>query len=290
MMSRYHRPATLDEALAIRAGEDVTVLAGGTDIYPAMAARAGWGDMRRPGILDISAVPGLRGICEEAAHWRIGALTTWTDLIRADLPPLFDGLRLAAREVGGMQIQNRGTIAGNICTASPAGDGAPNLLALDARVELASRMGRRVVPVDGFIDGYRHTQCRADEIVTAVIVPRPAQAACSHFLKLGARKYLVISIAMAAGTIEIDAQGRIAAARLAVGACSAVPRRLSSLESILTGRLLETAAGLVAPSHFQDLSPIDDIRGSAAYRREAALALTRDLLADMAAGRTRRAA
>ena len=147
------------------------MLAGGTDVYPAKAARAGWGDMRHADILDISAVPGLRGIAEEAAGWRIGALTTWTDLIRAELPPLFDGLKLAAREVGGVQIQNRGTLVGNICTASPAGDGAPNLLALEAEVELASRPAARVVPMADFIDGYRHTACRADEIVTAILVP-----------------------------------------------------------------------------------------------------------------------
>src|SRR5262245_27594101 len=201
-MAAYHRPTTLEDALAIRAGEDVTVLAGGTDVYPARAARVGWGDMRRGDMLDISAVPGLRGIAAEAAHWRIGALTTWTDLIHADLPALFDGLKLAAREVGGVQIQNRGTLAGNICTASPAGDGAPNLLALDASVELTSRQGRRVVAMDGFIDGYRHTQCRADEIVTALLVPKPRGPARSRFLKLGARRYLVISIVMAAGVGE----------------------------------------------------------------------------------------
>src|SRR5262245_20483020 len=83
-MARYHRPASLEDALAIRAGEDVTVLAGGTDVYPAKAARAGWGDMHQADILDITSVPGLRGIAEEAAQWRIGALTTWTDLIRAE--------------------------------------------------------------------------------------------------------------------------------------------------------------------------------------------------------------
>ena len=129
---RLSPPRTLEEALAIRAAGPVTVLAGGTDVYPAKAARAGWGDMRHADILDISARAGLRGIAEEPAAWRIGALTTWTDLIRAELPPQFDGLKLAAREVGGVQIQNRGTLAGNICTASPAGDGAPNLLALEA--------------------------------------------------------------------------------------------------------------------------------------------------------------
>jgi xanthine dehydrogenase small subunit len=290
LMAAYHRPATLDEALAIRAAGDVTVLAGGTDVYPAKAARAGWGDMRQADILDISAVPGLRGIAEEGRHWRIGALTTWTDLIRADLPAQFDGLALAAREIGGAQIQNRGTLAGNICTASPAGDGAPNLLALEADIELASRQGRRTVPMEGFIDGYRHTLCRPDEIVTAVLVPKRGAATRSHFLKLGARRYLVISIAMVAGVVDVDRQGRIAAARIAVGACSAVPQRLPALEAALIGQPSLAAAQLVAASHVQDLTPIDDIRGSAAYRRQAAVELTRDLLTDLAAGSRRRAA
>jgi xanthine dehydrogenase small subunit len=268
----------------------VMVLAGGTDVYPARAARVGWGDMRQQAILDISAVPGLRGIAEDATGWRIGALTTWTDLIRAELPPLFDGLKLAAREIGGVQIQNRGTLAGNICTASPAGDGAPNLLALDAGVELASRTGRRVVPMGAFIDGYRHTVCRADEIVTAILVPKPRAAVRSHFLKLGARRYLVISIVMVAGVVEMDAAGAIAAARLAIGSCSAVPQRLPALETALAGRPLDVAADLVAPTHLAHLLPIDDIRGSATYRQQAALALSRDLLAQMANSPRRRVA
>src|SRR4029453_12803169 len=99
VMVAYHRPGTLDDALAIRAAHDVEVLAGGTDVYPAKAARAGWGDMRHKDVLDISLLRGLRGVRTEGEHWRIGALTTWTDILRADLPPLFDGLKLAAREV-----------------------------------------------------------------------------------------------------------------------------------------------------------------------------------------------
>jgi N-methylhydantoinase B len=289
-MVAYHRPASLDEALAIRAAGPVTVLAGGTDVYPAKAARVGWGDMRHADVLDISAVPDLRGITEDAAGWRIGALTTWSDLIRAELPALFDGLKVAAREVGGVQIQNRGTLAGNICTASPAGDGAPNLLALEAGIELSSRHGRRVVPMAAFIDDYRHTACRADEIVTAILVPKRSSAARSHFLKLGARKYLVISIVMVAGVIEMDAGGRIAAARLAIGSCSAIPQRLSALEALLVTQPSAMAAELVVASHFDGLAPINDIRGSAAYRREAALALTRDLLRTLAAPQRRRAA
>jgi xanthine dehydrogenase small subunit len=289
-MVAYHRPATLEDALAIRAEQPVTVLAGGTDVYPAKAARAGWGDMRHADILDISAVPGLRGIAEDAAGWRIGALTTWTDLIRAELPLLFDGLKLAAREIGGAQIQNRGTLAGNICTASPAGDGAPNLLALDASVELASQQGCRVVPMRDFIDGYRHTVCRADEIVIGILVPKPHGTARSHFLKLGARRYLVISIVMVAGVVEMDPAGNIAVARVAIGSCSAVPQRLPALEAALAGQPLDAAADIVAPAHVAHLAPIDDIRGSVAYRQQAALALTRDLLAQLASAPQRRAA
>jgi N-methylhydantoinase B len=289
-MVAYHRPVALEEALAIRAERPVMVLAGGTDVYPAKAARAGWGDMRHADILDISAVPGLRGIAEEAGAWRIGTLTTWSDVIRAELPAQFDGLKLAAREVGGVQIQNRGTLAGNICTASPAGDGAPNLLALDAGIELASRNGRRIVPMADFIDGYRHTVCRPDEIVTAILVPKRGSAARSHFLKLGARKYLVISIVMVAGVIEVDDANRIARARLAIGSCSAVPQRLHALEAALIAQRSLTAADVAVASHLEGLSPIDDIRGSAAYRREAALALTRDLLRELAGDERRRAA
>lgn len=289
-MAAYHRPSSLEEALAIRAAGPVTVLAGGTDVYPAKAARAGWGDMRNGDILDISAIPGLRGIAEEPGAWRIGALSTWTDIIRADLPAQFDGLKRAAREVGGVQIQNRGTLAGNICTASPAGDGAPNLLALDASVELAAAAGRRFVPMAAFIDGYRHTQCRADEVVTAIVVPKRKDGTRGHFLKLGARKYLVISIAMVAGLIETDCLDRITSARLAIGSCSAIPQRLLALEAALVAQPSAAAAELVEAGHFEHLAPVDDIRGSAAYRREAALALTRDLLRVLADLSRRRAA
>jgi N-methylhydantoinase B len=289
-MVAYFRPATLEEALAIRAEADVMVLAGGTDVYPAKAARAGWGDMGHKDILDITRLQGLRGITEAPQHWRIGALTTWTDLIRADLPALFDGYKLAAREVGGVQIQNRGTLAGNICTASPAGDGLPNLLALDSEIELTRRGGQRTVPMAAFIDGYRQPVCRPDELVTAILVPKRSRATRGHFLKLGARKYLVISIVMAAAVVEIGASGSIARASVAIGACSAIPQRLPALEAALIGQSPLAAADLVRGDHFDALAPIDDIRGSAAYRRQAALVLTKDLLAQLALGDRRRAA
>ena len=287
----YHRPATLQEALAIRAAGDVMVLAGGTDVYPAKAARSAWGNMRHKDVLDISRLTELRGIADAGPHWRIGALTTWSELIAAELPAMFNGLKLAAKEVGGAQIQNRGTIAGNLCTASPAGDGLPNLLALDAEIELGSAGGTRRVPIREFLTGYRQTACRADELVTAILVPKPQAASVrSHFLKLGARRYLVISIAMVAGVVEIGADGRISAARLAVGACSAVPQRLTTLEATLVGAAPAATPGLASAEHVAHLTPIDDIRASADYRRHAALTLVRDLLAQIAATPERRAA
>lgn len=286
---RYFRPTSLAEALAIRAEHNVTVLAGGTDVYPVRTARRAWGDPTHKDVLDITAVPSLRGIAEETGGWRLGAMTTWSDLAKADLPPLFDGYRRAAREVGGVQVQNLGTLAGNIVTASPAGDGIPNLLALDAQVELASRAGTRSLPFTAFATGYRQTALRPDEIVTALIVPK-LDGARSTFLKLGARKYLVISIAMVSAVVATDPAGRITVARIAVGACSAVAQRLTSLEAALAGVQLDAAAGHVSEGHLVGLNPIDDVRATAAYRLTAAQALVRDALADLAATASRRAA
>ena len=130
-MSGYARPSRLSEALQLLARAPRPVLAGGTDFYPSRVARALPAE-----VLDITGLRELRGISAKNGHWRIGAATTWTEILEADLPPLFDGLKLAAREVGGAQIQNAGTVAGNLCNASPAADGVPPLLALDASLEL----------------------------------------------------------------------------------------------------------------------------------------------------------
>jgi N-methylhydantoinase B len=278
-MTAYFRPSSLAEALVIRARQPVTVLAGGTDIYPARANRVGWGDMRRDDILDISAIAELKGITEEPGSFRFGALATWTDMRDAPLPPAFAGYRKAARDIGGAQVQNRGTLVGNICTASPAGDGIPCLLSLDAEVELGSPHGRRVVPIAQFIDGYRHTVCAADELVTAILVPKPPADARGDFVKLGARRYLVISIVMAAAVLAADASGTIVHARVAVGACSAVAQRLPQLEQALLGRPMAAAPDLVEAGHFAPLSPIDDVRASGAFRGAASVEVVRDLLA-----------
>lgn len=281
-MSAYLRATSLDEALQVLAGRTVTVLAGGTDVYPAMAGRAAWGDRTRPDVLDIGGLSELRGIRRDGDGVVLGAATTWSDVIRADLSRAFDGLKAAAREIGGHQIQNRGTIAGNLCTASPAGDGIPALVSLDAEVELASLAGRRRVPVASFNTGYRTTALAPDELVVAVHLPPPLAGERGHFCKLGARRYLVISIAMVAATMALDPSGRIVRARIAVGACAPAAVRLSALESRLVGMPAGAAGTAARPADLDLLAPIDDIRASAAYRRSAALSLVRDSLDGLA--------
>lgn len=276
-MAGYLRPVRLNEALTALAAAPRVVVAGGTDYYPAHVGRPLDDD-----VLDISGLDELRQIRDAGDLWRIPALATWTEIIETALPPYFDGLKLAAREVGGVQIQNAGTVCGNLCNASPAADGIPNLLALDASVELVSMSGMRHVPVRDFVTGNRRTLRRPDELVAAILIPKPRHAALSAFLKLGARKYLVISIAMIGAVVELDGP-TIAAARIAIGACSAVARRLPELERDLAGRRLETGlAAIVAERHLAPLSPIDDVRGTADYRRDAALTLLRRTLAELA--------
>ena len=269
----YARPESVEEALSLLAAERWAILAGGTDFFPALGERAVDGP-----VLDITGIGALRGIRRDATGWRIGALSTWTDVIRAALPPAFDALKQAAREVGSVQIQNRATVAGNLCNASPAADGVPPLMVLDAAVELTSPRGTRQLRLESFITGNRSVTRAPDEIVTAVIVPAGAAAGRSAFVKLGIRRYLVISIAMVAARIDAQADGTIARAAISVGACSAVAKRLPDLERALIGAPAAAAAGIVTPSHLGDLVPIDDIRAPAGYRTDAALELVRRAL------------
>lgn len=253
-----------------------TIVAGGTDFYPSRVGRPLDDD-----ILDITAVSELKTVREEGSHWRIPALATWTEIVEAPLPPYFRGLQLAAREVGGVQIQNAGTVCGNVCNASPAADGVPNLLALDAEIELASVGGTRRIKLSAFITGNRKTQRKPDELVTGILIPKLRPDARATFQKLGARRYLVISIAMSSAVVEID-NGAIASARVAVGACSAVAQRLPQLEQELVGRRLDDRLPeIVASRHLAPLAPIDDVRGTAEYRNDAAVTLLRRTLADL---------
>jgi len=265
-VSGYAKPTSLTDALALLGDGAWRVLAGGTDFYPALGSKP-----LRQDVLDINGLHELRGISVTNTHIIVGARTSWTDILKADLPPGFDALKQAAREVGSVQIQNCGTVAGNLCNASPAADGVPPLLALDAEVELRSATGRRLLPLSRFVLGNRRTALEIGEMLTSIHVPIGSATGASAFIKLGARKYLVISIAMVAARLVPDAEGKITSAAVAVGSCSAVAQRLKNLEAALVGLPLGPALAEAAmAASLDELSPIDDVRGSADYRREAA--------------------
>lgn len=273
----YLRPERIEEALDALAGDSWRIAAGCTDLFPATERKV------LPGpILDISGLAELRGIRRDADGIKIGAATTWREIVRADLPPALRSLQLAGREVGAQQIQNRGTLGGNLCNASPAADGVPPLLTLDAEVELASRRGRRRMKVSDFITGPRRIERDHDELLTAIHVPASALSGQGAFRKLGARSYLVISIAMVAARIDVT-DGRVTAAAIAVGACGPVAARLPAVEAAMIGGPSDLSG--ISPADIDAaLSPIDDVRADIAYRREAALTLVRRTLADAMEG------
>jgi len=200
----FLRPATLDEALQTLAHTHATILSGGTDLFPAFI-----GPQIKGPVIDISAITELKGIHSSSDFFHIGARTTWSELLAAPLPRGFDGLRAAAREIGSIQIQNQATLAGNICNASPAADGVAALLALDAEITLSSRRGTRSLPLAAFVQGNRKTARQPDEILTSIRIPRRWENAASSFLKLGARRYLVISIVMVAANLLVGSEGSI---------------------------------------------------------------------------------
>ena len=284
--ARFEQPASLSRVTDLLAAGGWSLLAGGTDVYPARVGRAMDGAW-----IDLTRVSGLRGITEDATGWTFGATTTWTDVLRAQLPPLFDALKQAAREVGGVQIQNTATVAGNLCNASPAADGTPVWMALDAQVRLQSQAGERRMPVVDFVLANRRTAREPHEVVTGLHVPRRSPHARSVFLKLGGRRYLVISVTMVAvvvdvdadvdadGRADVDAAGRVTHLAAAVGSCSARAQRLPALEARLRGQPLAVLAGTsIDPSDLAPLSPIADVRASAAYRLDATATLLRRAL------------
>ncbi len=271
----YFTPTNLQDALAARAG-GARPLAGGTDLY----AQAG---ILRGDLVDLSRIEALRGIGRaDAGWWRIGATTSWAQIARAKLPAPFGALQQAARQTGAVQVQNAATIGGNLVNASPAADGAVALMVLDGEVELGSARGVRRLKVADFLRGPGESALGADELLIAVWLPDVAGGA-SAFVKLGIRAHMVISQVMVAALLGLEG-GRIGEARIAVGACSPVARRLGALEADLAGQSLAALAapGLVGARHLAPLSPIDDLRAPASYRLAAAARLVGDALAQAA--------
>lgn len=258
----YFAPRSTEDAFGFLQSNSPRIIAGCTDYFPSLKQGEVHDDL-----LDISRIEGLRGISQTSSGWRIGAATTWTDVVRAPLPPAFDALKLAALEVGSVQIQNQGTVAGNICNASPAADGVPPLLVLNAKVEVGGVNSSRFIPLEDFITGVRQIDLGAGEMVLALHIPPVSATSTSHFAKLGSRTHMVISIAMVAVVVDVI-KGQLADVRIAVGSCSPVAQRLTSLEAHLRGRSVDDLADIefAAQDVLAPLTPISDVRGSSEYR------------------------
>jgi len=257
----YSRPDNLEEALESLSKNPSTLLAGGTDFFP--------NRVREPiaeRVLDITGIRSLRSIKNSNDGIKIGALTTWTDIVKTNLPPAFDGLKKAAVTIGGLQTQNAATICGNICNASPAADSVPNLMALDASVRLQSSNQTRLLPLEEFILGNRKTARKSNELVSEIVVPTPKKKSFGNFEKLGTRAYLVISIVMVGVVVELDEKDRVINLKIAIGACSPVAKRLRLLEKEAVGQKLKYLE--IHPKHTESLKPIDDIRATSAYRKK----------------------
>jgi CO/xanthine dehydrogenase FAD-binding subunit len=272
----FERPLSLGAALALLPLGYVPI-AGGTDYYAARVAKP-----LRDSLLDLSALTGLRGFEQDEGGLKIGALTTWRDCVRAQprLPAYFAALAQAAKDVGGWQVQNRATLGGNLCNASPAADGTVALLGLAASVQLASLLNEEItlreIPVGDFVMGNRKTALAANELLVSIRLPAHSAKAKSVFLKLGHRKYLVISIVMIAVLIDFDSSDHVSTVHVAIGSCARAAVRVKLLEAVLTGLPKASVLGELSKNlHLvaEAISPIDDIRGTAAYRLEAATVL-----------------
>ncbi|MFQ5857244.1 MAG: FAD binding domain-containing protein [Anaerolineae bacterium] len=272
----YLAPSTVDEALALLSREGAKPLAGGTDLLIYM--RAGIAVPKY--LVDLTSL-GLRYVREEAGVIKIGAMTTFAELldsevVRRGLPCLAE----AIAQIGGVQCRNMATIGGNLCSAVPSADSAPPLLVRDARATIAGHNGERVLALEHFFAGPKKTDLKADEILVEIQVPVLPPRTGTSFLKLGRRKALTLAIVNAAALLSLDADGRtIESARIALGAVAPTPLRARQAESILMGRgisasLIDEAAAAAA----DETQPISDLRATATYRRAVSRVLVKRAL------------
>ena len=273
------RPRTLDEALR-RLEDDPALVptAGCTDLM--VRGPEALHQMER--VIDLLAIDELRGIREVDGALEIGATTSFSEIRRsAAVRAAFPALAAAASVVGGWQIQNRATLGGNMANASPAGDSLPVLLALDAVVVAAGARGFREIPYAEFHTGYRKTALQPGEIVASVRLPYLPQGSIQTFRKVGTREAQAISkiVVTMAGRLE---DGRIAELRLAAGSVAPVPVRLRAAEEAVRGLSPAEAADLAGREAARAVTPIDDVRSTAEYRRFALERVVRRLVLGMA--------
>lgn len=274
-----HEAATLEEAVAAtsRYGSDARLLAGGTDLLVDLKTSR----IRISHVVSLGRIEGLRGVSETDGTLRIGALTTITQLggssiVRERFAPLLD----AAGQMAAPQIRNVATVGGNIASAVPCADLPPILGAMGASVMLWSRAGEREVPLDKFFVGPRRTVRRDDEVLTAVLVPRPPRGFGAAYARFALREGNAIAVAAVAAALYLDLQNHISEARIVLGAVAPIPRLVEEAAAELRGRAPDEGAfDRAAEAARRAAEPISDVRGSAEFRRELIAVLTRRALA-----------
>lgn len=270
-------PASLPEALALIANEPGVwkPFAGGTDLMVLLEA----GRLPHRNYVNIWPLRELRGIDVTDAYITLGALTTYTDVqAHPVLSREFPMLCQAASETGGLAIQNRGTLGGNIVNASPAADSPPALLAYDAEIELVSRSGSRWIPYDGFHRGYKQMDMRADELLVHIRLPRTTSGLKQYYRKVGTRKAQAISKVCLAAVARVEDE-RVTDARVVFGSVAPVVLRCKETENVVRGQLLNAnTIKLARETLMREISPIDDVRSTANYRLRVAANLLVDFL------------
>ncbi|HZT76652.1 MAG TPA: xanthine dehydrogenase family protein subunit M [Vicinamibacterales bacterium] len=271
---RYEAPATIADAVKlIQADPDAKILAGGTDLL--VQFRAG---VRTPSaFVDVKRIPDLVGIAIDRDGLRLGAAVCAAAIAeQAEVRRIWPGLAEAVHLIGSTQIQGRGTVGGNLCNASPAADTTCALLVNGAVCVIAGPNGERTVPVDAFVVGPGQTVLARGELLVAIRVPRPAPRTADAYLRLIPRSEMDIAVVGAAASVTLDAGGTCTAVRVAIGAVAPTARLVPAAAQALVGtKLDESALGAAANAASAAAKPIDDKRGTAAYRRQVAGVLVR---------------
>ena len=274
---QLNTPASLNDALALIGNEPGVwkPFAGGTDLMVLLEA----GKLPHRNYVNIWPLRELRGIKVTDQHVTLGALTTYTevqanDVLRREFPMLCQ----AASETGGLAIQNRGTLGGNIINASPAADSPPALLAYDAEIELVSRSGSRWIPYNGFHTGYKLMTMRADELLARIRLPRTTAELKHYYRKVGTRKAQAISKVCFAGVARMEG-ARLADVRVVLGSVAPIVLRCKQTEDAIRGQALnEDTVKLARETLRREITPIDDVRSTADYRLRVAANLLVDFL------------
>ena len=273
-------PQSLSEALTIVASDSGTwrPFAGGTDLMVLLEA----GKLPHKNYLNIWNLSELRGIEVSDAYVSLGALTTYTEvhnheILRAEFPMLCQ----AAKETGGIAIQNRGTLGGNIVNASPAADSPPALLAYDAELELVLKHGERRVPYLKFHTGYKQMDIRPDELLRAIRLPRAPNQLTQYYRKVGTRKAQAISKVCFAAVGSMN-DGKIESVRIALGSIAPIPLRCVQTENALRNQTIDSVAA-ARDALGSEISPIDDLRSTRDYRLRVSLNLLEDFINELSA-------